>query len=222
MTASERTGILARIARTRTGTAADRDAAVDRRFANRPRGPRLGATAQAIASGQTLADVFAAAATRSGATVARAANAEAVAETLRGLWRDHGLEGPLVRADDPLCTACDDLAPNHIGAAASGDRVGISRAVAALAETGSLIMASSAATPTTANFLPETHIVVVADSEIRESLEDLWPDLRARGAWPRTINQITGPSRTGDIELTLQIGVHGPRALLIVVYGDGR
>ena len=222
MTASERTGILAAIARTRSGTAADREAAVDRRFANLPRGPRLAIVADAIAEGASLADVFAAAATRSGATVVRAPSAAEVPATLRTLWRENRLEGPLVRADDPLCAACDDLAPSHTGAAVGADRVGISRAVAALAETGSLIMASADATPTTVNFLPETHVVVVAEADIHESLEDLWPELRAKGEWPRTINQITGPSRTGDIELTLQIGVHGPRALLIVVYGDGR
>lgn len=222
MTASERTGILAAIAKTRSGAAADREAAVDRRFANLPRGPRLAMVAAAMADGSSLADVFAAAATRSGASVVRAASVADVPEALRALWRDHGLEGPLVRADDPLCAACDDLAETHTGAATGRERVGISRAVAAIAETGSLILASAAETPTTVNFLPETHVVVVAEADIRESLEDLWPELRAKGQWPRTLNQITGPSRTGDIELTLQIGVHGPRALLIVVHGDGR
>ncbi len=222
MTASERTGILAAIARTRSGAAADREAAVDRRFAAAARGPRLALVADALAQGQTLADVFAAAATRSGATVVRAATAADVPEVLRTLWREHGLTGPLVRADDPLCAACDDLADAHTGAATGNEPTGISRAVAAIAETGSLILASSAQTPTTVNFLPETHLVLVAEADIRESLEDLWPELRAKGEWPRTLNQITGPSRTGDIELTLQIGVHGPRALLIVVYGDGR
>jgi L-lactate dehydrogenase complex protein LldG len=222
MTASERTGILAAIARTRHGAAADREAAVDRRFANRPSGPRLALVADAMKDGASLADVFAAAAIRSGASVVRAASAAEVPETLRALWRDTGLEGPIVHADDPLCAACDDFAPSHTGAAVGEDRVGISRAIAAIAETGSLILASSAGTPTTVNFLPETHVVLVAEADIRESLEDLWPELRAKGEWPRTLNQITGPSRTGDIELTLQIGVHGPRALLIVVYGDGR
>lgn len=222
MTASERTGILAAIARTRNGEAADREAAVDRRFANRARGPRLALVANALGEGQSLIEVFTAAAERSGATVVRAPSAADVPEALRALWRDKSLEGPLVRADDPLCTACDDLAASHTGAATGDERTGISRAIAAIAETGSVILASAAATPTTVNFLPETHVVVVAESDIRESLEDLWPELRAKGEWPRTLNQITGPSRTGDIELTLQIGVHGPRTLLIVVYGDGR
>lgn len=214
--------LIAAVARSRAGTRAGREAAVAARLANPPRGPRLAATATAMTGGASLADIFAANATRMGATVVRAADQAEAADALRALWRDHRLEGPIARAEDPLCAACDGLAAAHTGAAAADDRVGISRAVAAVAETGSLILASAPETPTTLNFLPETHIVVVAAADIAERLEDLWPGFRARDAWPRTINQITGPSRTGDIELTLQIGVHGPRALFILVHGDGR
>ncbi|MEI9915983.1 MAG: LUD domain-containing protein [Methylovirgula sp.] len=41
----------------------------------------------------------------------------------------------------------------------------------------------------------------------------------ARGAMPRTVNFITGPSRSADIEQTLLLGAHGPRALHIIIVG---
>lgn len=218
----DRTEVLAAIARSRSGTAETRAAAVARRIAQPPAAPRLGFVARATAEGQSLADVFAEIATRAGAAVHRVDSAAAVAEALRRIWADNRLEGPLVRADDPLCAACDALAEAHTGRAVGDEKVGIGRAAAALAETGSLVLVSAAETPTTANFLPEVHIVVVGESEVVPAFEDFWKSLRERNDLPRTVNLITGPSRTGDIELTLQIGVHGPRALHVVVFGDGR
>lgn len=217
----DRAAVLAAIARRRAGTAEARAEAADHRIARPPAAPRLGFVAAATAAGRSLADVFAEVATRAGATVHRVARAAEVAEAVRRIWRDAALEGPLVRADDPLCAACDDLAATHTGAATGDERVGISRAAAAIAETGSLVLLSSAETPTTANFLPETHIVIVGEAEVVPAFEEIWQTLRARNDVPRTVNLITGPSRTGDIELTLQIGVHGPRALHVVVFGDG-
>ncbi len=214
--------VLAAIARTRRGTAEARAAAAAHRIAQPPQATRLRAVAEELAKGRSLADVFAEIAERAGATVHRAASPEAAAETLRAIWRDKALSGPIVRADDPLCAACDDLAEAHTGAARGDEPVGISRAAAGIAETGSLVLVAAAETPTTANFLPETHVVVLAEADVVAAFEDFWPTLRARNVLPRTVNLITGPSRTGDIELTLQIGVHGPRSLHIVVYGDGR
>ncbi len=48
--------------------------------------------------------------------------------------------------------------------------------------------------------------------------EDGWDLLRAQGAqMPRTVNYITGPSRSGDIAQTMQLGAHGPLRLHIVL-----
>jgi len=114
----------------------------------------------------------------------------------------------------------------HRRAPHSDDAIGINRCFAAVAETGTLIMASGADSPATMNFLPETHIAVVRESDITGSYEDVWDRLRKAGrsggeAIPRTVNMITGTSRTGDIEQTLQTGVHGPKALHIVVVKEG-
>ena len=78
--------------------------------------------------------------------------------------------------------------------------------------------------PTTLNFLPDTHIVVVQEADIAGDYETVWQRLRelyGPGALPRTVNFITGPSRSADIEQTLILGAHGPRALHILVVRVG-
>jgi L-lactate dehydrogenase complex protein LldG len=101
------------------------------------------------------------------------------------------------------------------------DEVGLSGAFAGIAETGTLMLVSGPETPSTLNFLPETHVVVVRASELVGGYEDAWAKLRtAMQAMPRTVNFVTGPSRSGDIEQTLQLGAHGPRRLHVVLVDD--
>jgi L-lactate dehydrogenase complex protein LldG len=58
---------------------------------------------------------------------------------------------------------------------------------------------------------------VLRASEVVAAYEDGWDRLRRTGVMPRTVNFITGPSRTGDIEQRIQLGAHGPRRLHIVL-----
>ncbi|MBW8284152.1 MAG: lactate utilization protein [Rhizobium sp.] len=108
------------------------------------------------------------------------------------------------------------------GASDGNDLAAVSHAFGAVAETGTLAMLSGPDNPVTLNFLPEHHIVVVKADEIAGDMETIWARLRAAqgGAMPRTVNFITGPSRSADIEQTLLLGAHGPRALHIVVTGN--
>jgi L-lactate dehydrogenase complex protein LldG len=109
------------------------------------------------------------------------------------------------------------------GPADPEDEVGVSHAFAGIAETGTLILHSGSDNPTTVNFLPEHHIVIVKASEIAPDLESTFASLRQKfgaGVMPRTVNMITGPSRSGDIEQKLLLGAHGPRALHIIVVDD--
>jgi L-lactate dehydrogenase complex protein LldG len=111
------------------------------------------------------------------------------------------------------------------GKAESGDAVSLTPCLAAVAETGTLMLTSGEATPTTLNFLPDTHIVVVHAGQVVATYEDGWDLLRAQSAdrlWglPRTVNFITGPSRTGDIEQRIELGAHGPRRLHVIIVGD--
>lgn len=93
----------------------------------------------------------------------------------------------------------------------------LSRAFCAVAETGTLMLLSGPENPVTLTFLGETHFITVAKSEIEAGLEAAWTRLRAAGADSRTVNFVTGPSRTGDIEQKLELGAHGPVALHIFV-----
>jgi L-lactate dehydrogenase complex protein LldG len=89
-----------------------------------------------------------------------------------------------------------------------------------VAETGTLVLTSGPESPTTLNFLPDTHIAVVNRSQITGRYEDVWDKIRDNGALPRTVNMISGPSRTGDIEQTIQLGAHGPRRLHILILDE--
>jgi L-lactate dehydrogenase complex protein LldG len=96
----------------------------------------------------------------------------------------------------------------------------VSVAFAGVAESGTLALASGAENPTTLNFLPDNHFVIVATSDIVADYESVWRKLRAhygKGVMPRTVNFITGPSRSADIEQTLLLGAHGPRRLHILI-----
>ena len=103
-------------------------------------------------------------------------------------------------------------------AARGSDRLSVTGAFAGIAETGSVMLLSGPESPTTLNFLPEDHIVVLRESRIVPHLEDAWAMLREeRESMPRTVNLICGPSKTGDIELVILEGAHGPRRLRVVV-----
>ncbi|HET7767069.1 MAG TPA: lactate utilization protein C [Burkholderiales bacterium] len=98
------------------------------------------------------------------------------------------------------------------------DAVGITGAFAAIAETGTLALASGPETPATVSLLPETHVAVVNAGQIVAHMEDVFALAReAFGQLPRTINFVSGPSRTADIDQTIVLGAHGPSRVHIVL-----
>ena len=112
------------------------------------------------------------------------------------------------------------------GRADGSEQASVSRAFAGVAETGTLVLLSGPGNPTTLNFLPPTHVAVVSASDIAGDYEQVWDRLREEKTgeegrfMPRTVNWITGPSRTADIEQTLLLGAHGPQRLHIVIVDD--
>lgn len=124
------------------------------------------------------------------------------------------------RAPDPALDAIDW--PDHLTVETARDGraalVGVSRALAGMAETGSLALASGPENPATLAFLPDYHIVVLRTTDVVPWFEDIWHRMRATEDFPpRSFNFITGPSRTADVEQTLQLGAHGPRSLHVVL-----
>jgi L-lactate dehydrogenase complex protein LldG len=159
-------------------------------------------------------------------TVARvASDGEVPGEVARYLAAENLPAGVKMAPDpglDALPWAERPLLQVSRGKAEPGDAVSLTPCLAAVAETGTLMLASGAATPTTLNFLPDTHIVVLRAGQIVASYEDGWDLLRLRAAQgntglPRTVNFITGPSRTGDIEQKIELGAHGPRRLHVIL-----
>ena len=166
------------------------------------------------------------------ATVARVSGVGAVPGAVADYLAQHNLEPSLVMAPDPALDAYPwgerPMLAIRRGVAEEADRVSVTGAVMGFAETGTLMMASGPDHPSTLNFLPETHIVVLPAERIGGAYEEGWAHLRAEsgpdadaGFMPRTVNLVTGPSRTADIEQTIALGAHGPRRLhIVIVEGD--
>ena len=157
-------------------------------------------------------------------TVDRVASLDDVPGKVADYLAQENLPAELRAASDPaLDTVPWEKRPTLTvskGASDGTHEVGLTAAFAGIAETGTLMMKSGPAHPTTLNFLPDTHLVVLRASQIVGSYEDAWDRLRAGEAMPRTVNFITGPSRTGDIEQTIFLGAHGPRRMHIVLVED--
>lgn len=98
-------------------------------------------------------------------------------------------------------------------AANSEIKVGLTGALAGIAESGSLALSAGPGCPLTASLLPEIHLVVLSHRRLYERLSEALHLPEARDASSVVI--ISGPSRTADIEMTLTIGVHGPGKLVV-------
>ena len=99
-----------------------------------------------------------------------------------------------------------------------GYDVGVTTAQAAIAETGTLVLNSEAERNRLVSLVPPVHIGIIRSEDIcltiGEALKQLGQEKRNVS---RAITFITGPSRTADIELTLTVGVHGPKELYVIV-----
>jgi L-lactate dehydrogenase complex protein LldG len=204
------------------GGEAARRAAVGARLDGTPAGV-IPARGKVDAEGRVA--LFTKYAEKTAATVARVSDADAVPLAVADFLRAHNLPSAVRMGDDGLVAGLPwEKTQIEVsrGPADPGDAVSVSHAVAGVAESGTLILTSGAANPTTLNFLPETHIVVLKAADIDGDYESVWVRLRAvygKGVMPRTVNMITGPSRSGDIEQTILLGAHGPRRLHIILVG---
>jgi L-lactate dehydrogenase complex protein LldG len=103
----------------------------------------------------------------------------------------------------------------------SSRHVGVTGIDWAIAETGTIVITSDEAQELLTSLLPPIHIAVMKRSQIRESLttvlEEVGTERMMRQPPSRSATFITGPSRTSDVELTLSIGVHGPKELHLII-----
>ena len=153
-------------------------------------------------------------------------DASHVPGAVAALLRRHNLPMQIRRGDDPRLAALPWNGERTLevttGASDGHQLASVSHAFAGVAETGTLVMASGTDNPTTLNFLPDTHIVVVDAKDVAGDYESVWARVREKfgiEALPRAINLITGPSRSADIAQILILGAHGPRRLHVLVVG---
>lgn len=206
-----------------SGKDGKREAAVEDRLRHHPRGL---IPARACGDHDALINFMTAMLVSQGAEVTRAATPEDAVRAIAADLAAHNLPSVLRMGGDPFLAALPwDAAPalrRLSGRAEPHDRAALSRAVAAAAETGTLILVSGADNPTTLAFLPETHFILIRAGDVVGSYEEAFDRLRAiygEGNLPRSVNLISGPSRTADIEQTIVRGAHGPKRLHVVILG---
>jgi L-lactate dehydrogenase complex protein LldG len=148
--------------------------------------------------------------------------------TLDGFWQAWGAQQIVVN-DIPLWAGFNwweqwprinwhipgrDKSDNLRNFAAQAD-VGISGCVTALAETGTVVLASGPNRSRLATLLPPVHVALVYRAQIQPDIFT-WTAGR-EGAWPANVVLVSGPSKTADIEQTLTVGVHGPKRFIVLL-----
>ena len=172
-------------------------------------------------------------------TVTRVQTRREVAQVVEEYRREQGIDGPLIVSpaldrddgdsnidwpDGTLVGPARDALPASKDSRAK-EITSVTPCFSAVAETGSIVTASDAARPSTLNFLPDNHVVVLHENQIVRHVDDVWQEIRSQSTGlsdtatevPRAVNFITGPSRTADIEQTLELGAHGPRRMHVIL-----
>ncbi len=205
-----------------TGAEATRRFEVETRLAEAPAGvvPRRGQ-----GDAETRVATFKAEAERAQASLAEVATLTDVPAEAARFLRDNNCPATLRMGADARLTAMpwSETSLEILRGPSEGhDLNAVSAAFAGIAETGTIALVSGADNPTTLNFLPDNQIVVLRRQDVVADYESAFARLRTaygKGGAPRTLNLITGPSRSADIEQTLLLGAHGPRRLHIVIAG---
>jgi L-lactate dehydrogenase complex protein LldG len=158
-------------------------------------------------------------------SVTRVADLDAVPGAVADYLAAQNLPGHVIMAPHPELHAIPwsarPLLDIREGRAQGTDTVSVQHGFAGIAETGTLMLPSAPDRPVTLNLLADTEIAVLRASAVVGAYEDGWDRLRAEvGFMPRNVMFITGPSRSADIEQTLELGAHGPRRLHIVLVED--
>ncbi len=126
------------------------------------------------------------------------------------LWQTRELQE--IGIEESLRALGIEIVSPHSGKHALAEcDLGVTSVDAALPETGTLLLRSSPERPRMVSLLPRAHLAIVRPSALRADVSPTLAQVRGEGYWVF----ITGPSRTSDIELTVTIGVHGPKSLYV-------
>ena len=126
-----------------------------------------------------------------------------------------GFDAPLAEAGVKVAVPED---PASLRRVAGGADVGLSSASWAIAETGSLVLESGPGRDRSVTLLPPTYVAVVRADRILRTVSEAIGKY-AGGRVPANVCFHTGPSRSGDIEMSLVVGMHGPGDVHVVVVG---
>jgi len=146
-----------------------------------------------------------------------------LAQAVVDIARDHEVRS-VVRTPEPeVNTAANALEQHGMTVdlydpeRGAGADLGLTGAVAGVAATGSIVLDASVAGGRGAGLLPPVHVCVLSESRIVATPADVLHPLA--GGPPSSLVLVGGPSRTGDVEQILTLGVHGPRHVHVVVIG---
>ena len=176
-------------------------------------------------SPDTLTEAFIAKAMELGCTTADCPNMDAVPNAVKTYLTEQK-QSPDVTVPESCELSNLDWAGSGMTASrdlsreALDGRTGITRALAGVAETGAVAVAASDTYPVSLGLLPDRHIIVLTTDELVGGYEDVWRQARAardNQGMARSLIFVGGPSRTADIEATLVMGAHGPRAVHIIL-----
>ena len=152
-------------------------------------------------------------------TISRVSSEDEIIPAITAYLQQHNIPLNIVSASSELLNKLvwpDDFTVEQRKATGSDVTV-LTEAYAAVAETGSLVLLSGANSPTSLNFLPDNYLCILRRELLVKHIENIWQRLRQEySGLPRAINFITGPSRTADVEQTIQLGAHGPRRLHLI------
>jgi L-lactate utilization protein LutC len=127
-----------------------------------------------------------------------------------------GLDGPLEEAgvEVAIWRDLDDF--REVAGRAD---IGLSTAEWAIAETGSLVLTSGPGRGRTVTLLPPTYVAIIPAEKVLSTVTEAIGKYAEDGELPANVCFHSGPSRSGDIEMVLAIGVHGPGDVHVVLVG---
>ena len=138
------------------------------------------------------------------------------------LWNHPGLNAmsPMLTAGNQQMEILwnrDDLTKPELIEAMDNVKIGITWTDYAVAETGSIVLLSSPGKSRSVSLLPDVHIAILPVKKLYAKRVEVFKLLVPRMSKTRSVTLISGPSKTGDIDGKLNVGVHGPKKIFVII-----